>query len=936
MHINVDQLTPYLCGDSHQWVQFDREGYLFVKYRNDRQFFNQWKSESFVERFVRLKGNILVIIATKTLNDSTHVINKVDDRCLNIIVLEEFNVRVVDESDKYYEFVIDLNRNDLIRSIHFATISHQERDEWVECIHLSGRSYLISLHTSLVNQLNQLKIVTNYETSDDITNYRRRDSSIVLSVSCDYINASNNRRFRPNFVIFIYYKTITNSWQLIGKTETLCSRNPRFEKCLIIPQEIHESSTIKLKFNLYDIIETLTNTKCLLCDSYLKCQTNDYKTVHRIDLKSIINKQTIGILAVKLIHHSFNFDQTLYRIKSLNCIQKLNNKLMTCLTYSMGEVKTEYQRNQMRALECHLRLVNILTESLNEISLYQSQHSFRPSTAKSEQFLQFIPINFHLQRCRVTDSNANRQITRDVFTVGAYCSHYFGFGSGGMKRELSDLYKNDKNANNLSLLKTWKSMVNFFRISSLRDIIYNHLKCMIDCIDCQTIDKKLVFNNFSKVEEFCKEIVTILSSQIVEESIAFCEKVRNQLEVTNSGINTAFDRSSSLQESRRQSNHNIRDFRRYHSLTSDDHQELEPIDLIHLNIKASVISINSKLIANKSSLLRSDLNASEIKLKSAIESLLKTSSICYASCALSLDRQQIERFYCLRLRRDMIFTQVLTSLVIATLSQLSDQTFLKTLIQTKTLLSQHEVLLSCYAEEVSMLEDMEYSLNQINCCVKFIFENSIETNIQPKIEGNSFDIRVTFYCNQFEGFENKIECNVLALLFNIGINEYATLAETLGSVKLQETINKDSYMLLDSYVKQTFINDSNVSKLMVSLKSEIWSNRVKNIRVLHLVQQIVNHLNGIRFTSCKSAKDRTSMAVTLEEARLCAQFFNISEINEIQWFQTIIDTLRSEGTRRENTRKNVGIAKYAFNSLQLMTFPKLLRAPNGTYSSIET
>jgi inositol polyphosphate-4-phosphatase len=105
---------------------------------------------------------------------------------------------------------------------------------------------------------------------------------------------------------------------------------------------------------------------------------------------------------------------------------------------------------------------------------------------------------------------------------------------------------------------------------------------------------------------------------------------------------------------------------------------------------------------------------------------------------------------------------------------------------------------------------------------------------------------------------------------------------------------------------------------------------------------LTNALNGTSVIGCKSGKDRTSMAVTLEEGRIVKENCGISShqvsttvsIKNFVNFQVIevVDTLRRNGCRRENCRKNVGKALYSFSPFQLHFLPKEFRPPAGAFA----
>ncbi|EGV92327.1 Type II inositol-3,4-bisphosphate 4-phosphatase, partial [Cricetulus griseus] len=241
----------------------------------------------------------------------------------------------------------------------------------------------------------------------------------------------------------------------------------------------------------------------------------------------------------------------------------------------------------------------------------------------------------------------------------------------------------------------------------------------------------------------------------------------------------------------------------------------------------------------------------------------------------------------LTLRRDIVFSQALAGLVCGFIiklhTSLHDPYFLQQL-HTVGLIVQYEGLLSTYSDEIGMLEDMAVGISDLRK-VAFKITEAKSSDDLPVLTGRRehYVVEVKLPATVFESLPLQIKegqlLHVYPVLFNVGINEQQTLAERFGDVSLQESINQENFELLQEYFSifmekmppdyiSHFQEQNDLKGLLDNLHQNIQAKKRKNVEIMWLAATICRKLNGIRFTCCKSAKDRTSMSVTLEQCSI--------------------------------------------------------------------
>uniref|UniRef100_A0A8C2P4D8 Inositol polyphosphate-4-phosphatase type II B n=1 Tax=Capra hircus TaxID=9925 RepID=A0A8C2P4D8_CAPHI len=519
----------------------------------------------------------------------------------------------------------------------------------------------------------------------------------------------------------------------------------------------------------------------------------------------------------------------------------------------LGELSPHWDNLRKNVLTHCDQMVNMYQDILTELSK-ETGSSFKSSSSKGEKTLEFVPINLHLQRMHVHSPHL-KDALYDVITVGAPAAHFQGFKNGGLRKLLHRFEAERRNTGYQFIYyspeNTAKAREVLSNINQLQPLIATHADLLLNSASQHSPDS--LKNSLKMLSEKTELFVHAFKDQLVRSALLALYTARpggvlKKPPSPKSGTEESISQDPPLP------------VRRQDSIPHHSDYDEEEWDRVWASVGKSlncIIAMVDKLIER--------------------ESGGEGSSLAGLVCGF----------------------------IIKLHTSLYDPGFLEQL-HTVGLIVQYEGLLSTYSEEIGMLEDMAVGISDLKK-VAFKIIEATSNDVLPVITGRRehYVVEVKVPARMFESLPLQIKegqlLHVHPVLFNVGINEQQTLAERFGDVSLQESINQENFELLKEYYTvfmekmppdyiSHFQEQNDLKGLLENLHQNI---QRKNVEIMWLAATICRKLNGIRFTCCKSAKDRTSMSVTLEQCSILRDEHQLHK----DFFIRALDCMRSRQTQ---------------------------------------
>ncbi|XP_019684484.2 inositol polyphosphate 4-phosphatase type II isoform X1 [Felis catus] len=601
----------------------------------------------------------------------------------------------------------------------------------------------------------------------------------------------------------------------------------------------------------------------------------------------------------------------------------------------LGELSPHWDNLRKNVLTHCDQMVNMYQDILTELSK-ETGSSFKSSSSKGEKTLEFVPVNLHLQRMHVHSPHL-KDALYDVITVGAPAAHFQGFKNGGLRKLLHRFEMERRNTGYQFIYyspeNTAKAKEVLSNINQLQPLIATHADLLLNSASQHSPDS--LKNSLKMLSEKTELFVHAFKDQLVRSALLALYTAR-----PGGVLKKPPSPKNSTEESCPQDP--PPPMRRQDSIPHHSDYDEEEWDRVWANVGKSlncIIATVDKLIERDGgsegggdgskdgeedpSLVDSIITHPRedwyeqlypliLTLKDCMGEVVNRAKQSLTFVLLQELAYSLPQCLMLTLRRDIVFSQALAGLVCGFIiklhSSLHDPGFLQQL-HTVGLIVQYEGLLSTYSDEIGMLEDMAVGISDLKK-VAFKIIEAKSNDVLPVITGRRehYVVEVKLPARMFEALPLQIKegqlLHVYPVLFNVGINEQQTLAERFGDVSLQESINQENFELLKEYYTifmekmppdyiSHFQEQNDLKGLLENLHQNIQAKKRKNVEIMWLAATICRKLNGIRFTCCKSAKDRTSMSVTLEQCSILRDEHQLHK----DFFIRALDCMRSRQTQ---------------------------------------
>lgn len=239
-------------------------------------------------------------------------------------------------------------------------------------------------------------------------------------------------------------------------------------------------------------------------------------------------------------------------------------------------------------------------------------------------------------------------------------------------------------------------------------------------------------------------------------------------------------------------------------------------------------------------------------------------------------------------------------------------------------------MLSTYGNETRMMEDHQEAVGWMDCvrvawsctactAIELKWDDAASTSAEPVL---SVSLPAHWLPPPLLSMiAASTPQRLRVALFSVGVNEMQTFANCWGDRSLEIEINQEGLGKLQQATHAFAPGEKKraAESALRELEHELEHPVGKQLSVLSLSAACARALGAVQLCSCKSAKDRTSMFVTLETSLLASS-------NERR-AADVAEQLRVSGVRLQNCGLNTGDATYAFNCFQVRHLPSELRPP---------